>query len=706
MIVEYFAVKSIVKRLDWQKIFIGGFRSIIFFLDSVVYNFIIYIYNVFRWICGSRVVDNAVMNELSVRVGFILGLIMFFYVSFDFIQIIIDPEKITDKEKGPVNIIKKFLIVIVLLGTSRFIFDLMFKFQTIVLDNSDGKGSIIERVILPYDIDTDNFGRAISAQFMSQFYQITDDPEAATAPAEDDYTYEECYVAAASLPVLIANYGNVEKLKLKLGYPVDGQAFNIGYECINERYVVDGAKKWYIDFDILSIGVGIFVAWILITYCLSVGIRVVQLSLLQIISPAAIICYLSPNKENVFTRWLKVYFSTYVDVFIRIAIIDFVVLLSGLILDSGMSDSFWTSVPGTLPVGKTRFMITVFMIMALLAFAKKFPDLLKQLLPSTMASGLSFFQTPKQFVDSVPGLRNAYGAAYGAVGAAQMNIRRGLGKALPALGGALVNYGKGAMALMKNGGDKTQAIAYFSQGLAKHAEAFKWTNRALIGGASGALGGARRGVMATNSSARKAAAQNAYNRTQSRFKTRDAGYKLGVLPGISNMKDFQDAVSKRNYADALKQVDWGKGVRGSRAVLGDIKRRALMQDQYIEEMAEGTAQSISALQNQLYEAERNYTGEEIVQASKTRDGKYLVYDKSGNRVPNGAGDLYWSENDLAAKYDKVLVDEDGQPILDEHGNKQIVNYEKKIADLNVAIGKAKGINSALNQKANEQKKDK
>ena len=673
MIVEYFAVKSIVKRLDWQKIFIGGFRSIIFFLDSVVYNFIIDIYNVFRWICGSRVVDNAVMNELSVRVGFILGLIMFFYVSFDFIQIIVDPEKITDKEKGPVNIIKKFLIVIVLLGTSRFIFDLMFKFQTIVLDNSDGKGSIIERVILPYDIDTDNFGRAISAQFMSQFYQITDDPEAATAPAEDDYTYEECYVAAASLPVLIANYGNVEKLKLKLGYPVDGQAFNIGYECINERYVVDGAKKWYIDFDILSIGVGIFVAWILITYCLSVGIRVVQLSLLQIISPAAIICYLSPNKENVFTRWLKVYFSTYVDVFIRIAIIDFVVLLSGLILDSGMSDSFWTSVPGTLPVGKTRFMITVFMIMALLAFAKKFPDLLKQLLPSTMASGLSFFQTPKQFVDSVPGLRNAYGAAYGAVGAAQMNIRRGLGKALPALGGAVVNYGKGVMALIKNDGDKTQALAYFSQGLTKHAEAFKWTNRALIGGASGALGGARRGVTATNSSARKAAAQNAYNRTQSRFKTRDAGYKLGVLPDVK--------IGQDKKGNLKVDIDPFKGLRGTGAVLGDIKRRALMQDQYIEEMAEGMEQSISALQNQLYEAERNYTGDEIVQASKTRDGKYLVYDNKGNQKVNGKGSIYWDESEVNAD-------------------------ALEIAKLNQRIGKAKSMNSALNQKANEQKKDK
>ena len=373
---------------DLPKIFLSGIRYLFYFLDVVVYKLIIGLYDAFRWICGARIVDNSIMNELATRIGFILGLIMFFYISFDFIQIILDPDKLTDKDKGPINIIKKFIIVIVLLGTSRYIFDLLFNFQTIVLSNEDGRGSVIEKLLLPYDIDSSNFGKALSANFMAMFYQITDDDDIdALKDYADDYEYDDCYEFAAALPNTIAADGS----------------FSIGYECLNERYRSSEGKKWYIDFNILSFPVGVFVAWVLITYCISVGVRVIYLALLQIISPATIICYLSPNKENVFTKWLKLYISTYLDVFIRIAIIDFVVLLSGLILDKGNYDSFWTSVPGDIPVGGERTIILVFMILSLLMFAKKFPELLKKLLPDSIASsGIGFgISTPKQLFDDL-----------------------------------------------------------------------------------------------------------------------------------------------------------------------------------------------------------------------------------------------------------------------------------------------------------------
>lgn len=390
-------------EIDLKTAAIGVFRNIIYTLDSIVYKLIIQLYDVFRWICGAKIVENDVFNELSVRVGFILGLIMFFYISFDFIQIILDPDKLSDKDKGPLNIIKKFIIVIVLLGTSRYIFDLLFNFQNIILANDDGSGSIIEKLILPYEINSDSFGRAISANFMAQFYQITDDvQEGDTLKNLDDYDYEICYDYAAALPSAIASTSS----------------FDLGEECLNARYKHDGEDKspvkFYIDFNYLSLPVGIFVAWMLIVYCVSVGIRVIQIALLQVISPAAIICYLSPNKENTFTKWLKLYISTYIDVFIRIAIIDFVVLLSGLIMDNVNSNDFWASSPGTPPTGWTRFWIMAFMIMALLSFAKKAPDLIKQLLPSNLTSGIGFGLGLKDNFGLGVGL-GAAGAAIGTV---------------------------------------------------------------------------------------------------------------------------------------------------------------------------------------------------------------------------------------------------------------------------------------------------
>lgn len=407
----------------------GVLRSIFYYLDEVIYTFIINIYNVFRWICGARIGNSEIMNELATRVGFILGLIMFFYISFDFIQILIDPDKMNDKEKGPLNIIKKFIIVIVLLGTSRFIFNLMFNIQTVILSNEDGRGSVIEKLLLPYDIKFDNFGAAISSQFMAQFYQITDDPDVESNDMLDAFDYNECYGFAQRLPDTI----------------VINKSFAIGYNCLNARYKnSEGVIKYYIDFSLLSLPIGIFVVWVLIMYCISVGMRVVQIALLEIVSPAAIICYLSPNKENTFTKWLKLYISTYIDVFIRIAIIDFIVLLSGLILDVGFSDNFWTSVPGDVPVGWDRFWIGVFMIMALLSFGKNAPELIKKLLPEKLQSGLSLGFSPKDRA----GLGILGGGAVGAVTGVVGGIAggKGLSRFSGAIGGAVGGAGRGLIA--------------------------------------------------------------------------------------------------------------------------------------------------------------------------------------------------------------------------------------------------------------------
>ena len=364
---------------------VGGFRILCFYLDEIVYGFIMDLYDIFRYICGIRVANNAIMNELSTRIGWILGLIMFFYISFDFVQILLDPDKISDKDKGPVSIIKKFLIVIVLLGTSRYIFDLMYNFQDIVLSNDNGNGSIIEKLILPFKVNTSSFGRAITVKFMYNFYKVSDliDYEIDDSGVVDlkdvddtemkDYKFSDCILYTHLLYTTIQNEGS----------------FSIGNECLIEKFEATSSgssrKEFFIDFNLISLPVGLFVAWTLLMYCISVGMRVIQLAVLQIISPAAIICYLSPNKENAFMKWLRIYFSTYIDVFIRIAIIDFVVLLSGLILEFNQ-----VSTSGVSMTSKMEFWAEVFMVLALLSFAKKAPELFKKLLPDKLQSGLSF----------------------------------------------------------------------------------------------------------------------------------------------------------------------------------------------------------------------------------------------------------------------------------------------------------------------------
>ena len=610
--------------LEWISLFLMGFRSILFFFDQAIYEFIITLYNIFRLLCSARIGSEGIAGELATRIGLILGLVMFFYVTFDFIQILIDPDKINDKEKGPLNIIKKFIIVIVLLGTSSFIFNYLHRFQTAVLSADDKGTSVLERLILPYNINTDNFGRAIASNFMMEFYKMTDDPEASSATAVDeDFTYEVCSKNAKEFPGRIAATGSLYS----------------GTFCLNARYKTEDGSRFYIDFSPWSIVVGVFVIYMLFMYCISVGMRVAQLAVLEIISPVAFVSYLSPKKDGMFGKFWKIYFSTYIDVFLRIAIINFVVLLTGLILDSNNSGKdFWTSVGN--PDGSTKAWISIFMILALLSFAKKFPDLIKKFLPES-ASGLSLgLQTPKQMFDGLlgskfiaSGAKRTYGAA--AVGAAtiQRNFRKNLGK----------------------------TIDTFNDEGASDADKRKMLLRTTVGSLWSGLGGMRRGFMTTNKQGRKTAIDNAVDATQSKYKIRDAGYGSSI-PGLLTKE----------------------GREGAKAYLSDIPRRVLMKDQRIEEMTEGSDQSISSLQQRLYELQRNYQGN-VVQKSKTQDNMYIIYDDSGKeRINQTTNTIYWSADDVRNDADT------GQAGLD-------------IAKLNSQIGKEQSRNKALHQKANEQK---
>ena len=416
--------------LEWISLFLMGIRSILFFLDQAIYEFIITLYNIFRLLCSARIGSEGIVGELATRIGLILGLVMFFYVTFDFIQILIDPDKINDKEKGPLNIIKKFIIVIVLLGTSSFIFNYLHRFQTAVLSADDRGTSVLERLILPYNINTDNFGRAIASNFMMEFYKMTDDPEASSATAVDeDFTYEVCSKNAKEFPGRIAATGSLYS----------------GTFCLNARYKTEDGSRFYIDFSPWSIVVGVFVIYMLFMYCISVGMRVAQLAVLEIISPVAFVSYLSPKKDGMFGKFWKIYFSTYIDVFLRIAIINFVVLLTGLILDSNNSGKdFWTSVGN--PDGSTKAWISIFMILALLSFAKKFPDLIKKFLPES-ASGLSLGISTKDRAGLGMVGGTIVGAATGLIGgfAGGQGIKRLTG----ALSGGVGGVGRGFTAGVK-----------------------------------------------------------------------------------------------------------------------------------------------------------------------------------------------------------------------------------------------------------------
>lgn len=440
-------------------------RSLFYMLNELIYKTITDLYTLFEYLCNARLLDSETLQKLATKVGLILGMIMLFNVIFNFIRILLEPDKMNDKEMGAIAIVKKCLLVIVMLGVSSFFFDTLYRIQQYVIHEK-----VIYKLILPGDQmpDTDNFGAVLAARTFGTFYYVNN--TFLTSGADDADTCDQ--------------YRNLLINRIALN-----NDFSVGNYCLNAwdeiDIPIDGSNQttqtfsaFIMDYNfILQFLVGVAIVYLLLMYAIKVGVRVIQLTVLQIISPMAIVSYLSPKKDNMFSKWWKIYFSTYIDAFIRIAIIYFVIYLSSILLDTMESGEgiFWASI-GDPENSYTRGVFTITMILALLTFAKKAPDLIKELLPAS-ASKLGFGVNSKDIFGLNALVAGAAGYGIGTIGRVP---------------GALANTGR-AIGMIKR--DVSSA-----NGFGKVRAFFKGTGRAMgtsigstagvaFGGVSGAIRG-------------------------------------------------------------------------------------------------------------------------------------------------------------------------------------------------------------------------
>ena len=352
---------------------------------------------------------------------------MFFNVVFAFVKMMIDPDTLEDKEKGAVAIIKKTLIVIGLLGISNFAFNTLYSIQRIVI-----KEHVISNLLLPYQIQSDSlqsFGNVLSEELMYSFYQIEDFTDMGV-DSETNSAVVSCTNMVNAFRNQIINQGKFDLGNNCLNESVIAQVSTGGSAGVEEQEVFIVNYNWF-----LCIAVGAFVVYLLFMYCLKVGVRMIQLMVLEVISPMAIVSYLSPKKDGMYSKWTKIYFSTYIDVFIRVAIINFIIFLIAVVLAGDVENGFefWNSIGNPTELKEVTF-YKVVIILALLTFAKKAPELMKELIPAS-ASKLGFGASMKDIVGLQKGAKIGGSILGGAVGGAAVGLLAG--RPLGAIGGAL-----------------------------------------------------------------------------------------------------------------------------------------------------------------------------------------------------------------------------------------------------------------------------
>ena len=393
--------------LNAIKVFFLFLAECIFDIGVMIYNFII-------TIAQTPIFKQAILTDFASRIYVLLGIFMLFKVSFSLVNYIVNPDDFTDKEKGVGKLVPNIMITLVLIVFTPRIFAEAMDLQQLLL-----KEQFLENIIFAdsssdgeFSLNSNNGGEKIALEVFNSFYHfdyqkvIDEDVEnKVESAAECDLDRGEC------------RYKSYEK------------AFSSSSPYNAYDGIWDGTAEYH---EFLAIIAAVVFVLVVLQFCFDIAIRTVKLGFLQLISPIPIMSRIDPKsaKNGMFSKWIKMSLKTYTDLFIRLAALDFAVVLIQIIIDSFNQDS------------NSSFMVRVFLILGTLMFAKQLPKLIEDLFGIKLDGGFTL-NPVKRLEKDVPGGKMMTGAvagfAQGAIGAV---TGAGVGSLVTGtLGGAFRNKG-------------------------------------------------------------------------------------------------------------------------------------------------------------------------------------------------------------------------------------------------------------------------
>lgn len=343
----------------------GILRTMFFWILKALLFLVKGLYNIFMTISRINVFDGdrfEIISGIYKRVQAILVIVMVFYLIFQFVQYILQPEVASDKNKGVEGSIKRIVVVVLLMAFTPTIFNFSYELKNRILHSQ-----IIEKIVM------DN-GSGLSGG---------DNDFSCSTP--DSVTPGECtdggkfaarllglFVTAEKPNAIICDRKTTAQERIyALQRELAGQTtWSHKWGCGLNVEVDDNGTFYVINFEwLVAVPATLFIVWMFVLYCVEAGRMVFQFAFLQLIAPIPIMSYLSSNKDNMFNKWTKQCVTTYIDVFLRLFIINFVLLLCSIIPN--------------LPFGELsdNMFVKIFLILGLMLFAVKAPELIKELLP-------------------------------------------------------------------------------------------------------------------------------------------------------------------------------------------------------------------------------------------------------------------------------------------------------------------------------------
>lgn len=401
-------------------------REIISGIDKGVYSLISYMYQIFFNIANATLISGDIIKMFFSRVQLILGIVVLFRLAISLISGIVNPDSMTDNKSGISKIVTRVLTSLVMLvliiplnipsdsieagsyeaqlNNHGILFGTLYDFQSRILSQNT-----MAKLILGQNLSVSNqstatdiaeAGKQLSGTIIKAFVRPN------LAGEEGITTEVDPMVSSNRLCQDDESGDDVE------GYLVSNDSnaiLSMVTLTCSKGDSFSGKKSYIFEYNvILSTACGVLVLVIMIGFTLDMAIRAFKLAFLRLIAPVPIISYMSPKSENngTFGSWVKAVTSTYLDLFLRVAILYFIIFMIDAFQKTGIIMDVSTGA-----VGKWSW---IFIIIGLFFFAKEAPKFITESLGIKSNGG---------FFKNVGRMLGIGAASLGIIGAAATNFR-------------------------------------------------------------------------------------------------------------------------------------------------------------------------------------------------------------------------------------------------------------------------------------------
>ena len=344
-----------------------------FVLDKPAFGLLSIMYQLFFNVASVDIFASDTVMKFYGRVQLILGVYMMFQLAMSIIKGIVNPDTFFSADKGAGNLIMRIMTALFLLtalvpinipspknefekqiNNNGLLFGSLYSLQHRILSNNT-----LGRLILGTNDEDTNYvsdsttseeslkrsANIFTSTVLKGFYRINVKEEGL------DPKINSNRVCQSGVDAKIDYYSQVDADPQKIISMAtatctgDWTKLSLGNKVISifSDFLADNEFYIFAYTGFISAIVAFIFAFILLSFTIDIAVRAVKLGVLRLIAPIPIISYMDPkgSKDGAFNAWVKTLVSTYLDLFMRLAIVYFVIFLvqdmmvNGIVMNHG-----------------------------------------------------------------------------------------------------------------------------------------------------------------------------------------------------------------------------------------------------------------------------------------------------------------------------------------------------------------------------------